>query len=89
MTSISSRHAAFVYILTNKHNTTFYVGITNDLRTRVWEHRKKQDKGSFTSRYNLYKVVYFEGFELITDAIARELHEEPNSALENQTNQKW
>lgn len=72
-------HAAWVYILTNKNNTTFYVGMTNDLRTRVWEHHTKQNKKSFTSRYNINKLIYFEGFELITDAIARE------SYIKNQT----
>ncbi len=65
-------HAAWVYILTNKHNKVLYIGVTNNLRTRVWEHRTKRNPKSFTARYNVYKLVYFEGFELITDAIARE-----------------
>jgi putative endonuclease len=64
--------SAWVYILTNKHNTTLYVGVTNDLPTRLWEHRTKQNPKSFTSRYNLYKLVYYEGHELITEAIERE-----------------
>jgi putative endonuclease len=68
-------HAAWVYILTNAHNKVLYVGVT----TRVWEHKTKQNKNSFTSKYNIYKLVYFEGFELITDAIARE------SYIKNQT----
>ena len=72
-------HAAWVYILTNAHNKVLYVGVTTDLRTRVWEHKTKQNKNSFTSKYNIYKLVYFEGFELITDAIARE------SYIKNQT----
>jgi putative endonuclease len=72
-------HIAWVYILTNTHNKVLYVGVTTDLRTRVWEHKTKQNKNSFTSKYNIYKLVYFEGFQLITDAIARE------SYIKNQT----
>lgn len=79
MNKISLNHTAWVYILTNKNNTVFYVGMTNDIRTRVWEHQSKQSKNSFTARYNIYKLVYLEGFELITDAIARE------SYIKNQT----
>jgi putative endonuclease len=62
----------FVYILTNKSNQVYYVGVTNDLRTRVWEHKTKQSPYSFTSRYNIYKLVYFENFEFIAEAIRRE-----------------
>src|SRR5688572_16812093 len=64
--------SAWIYIITNKHNTVLYVGITNDLPTRVWEHRTKQDPKSFSAKYNLYKLVYYEPFELITEAIKRE-----------------
>lgn len=46
--------------------------MTNDLPTRLWEHRTKQNPKSFTARYNLTALVYFEGYELITEAIARE-----------------
>lgn len=65
-------HTAWIYILTNEYNTTLYVGVTNDLRTRLWEHRTKQNTESFAARYNLNKLVYYEGFALITEAIARE-----------------
>jgi putative endonuclease len=58
--------------MTNKHNTTFYVGMTNNLSTRVWEHRTKRNPKSFTAKYNLDKLVYYEGQETIIDAIARE-----------------
>jgi putative endonuclease len=64
--------AAWVYILTNANNKVLYVGVTTDLRTRAWEHKTKQNKNSFTCKYNVYKLVYFEEFELITEAIARE-----------------
>jgi putative endonuclease len=65
-------HVAWVYILTNRHHTTSYVGVTTDLRTRAWEHKTKRNPKSFTARYNIDKLIYFEGFELITDALARE-----------------
>jgi putative endonuclease len=64
--------SAWIYILANKHNTTLYTGVTNDLPTRLWEHRTKQNPNCFTARYNCYKLVYYEGFELIVAAIARE-----------------
>ena len=62
----------FVYILTNKNNTTLYVGVTANLEQRIKQHRSKVDKKSFTARYNLDKLVYFESFQMIGDAIARE-----------------
>jgi putative endonuclease len=64
--------SAWIYILTNKHNTTLYVGVTNNLPARLWEHRTKQNPKCFTARYNLYKLVYYEEFELIADAVERE-----------------
>ena len=45
--------SAWVYIITNVHHTTLYVGVTNDLPTRLWEHRTKQDPKSFSAKYNL------------------------------------
>ena len=63
---------AWVYIITNKNHTTLYVGMTNDLPTRLWEHRTKQNPSSFTARYNLSKLVYVEGFDSIDDALDRE-----------------
>lgn len=64
--------SAWIYIITNEHHTTLYVGITNDISTRMWEHRSKQNPRSFSAKYNLYKLVYYELFELITEAIKRE-----------------
>ena len=63
---------AWVYIMANKHDTTLYVGVTTDLRTRVWEHKSKSDPQSFTARYNVDKLVHVEGFEQIVKAIKRE-----------------
>ena len=60
-----------VYIMTNYLNTTFYIGITNNLLRRVYEH-KSQNKECFTSKYNLNKLVYFEITESIEVAIKRE-----------------
>ena len=61
----------YVYILTNYTNTVYYVGVTNDLLRRVYEHKNKLITG-FTSRYNLKKLVYFEVYEEIETAISRE-----------------
>jgi putative endonuclease len=60
----------FVYIMTNKYNTVLYTGVTNDLKRRVWEH--KEGLSTFTSRYRVTKLVYYEEFENIHLAIARE-----------------
>ncbi|MFZ3062927.1 MAG: GIY-YIG nuclease family protein [Actinomycetota bacterium] len=61
----------YVYIMTNKYNTTLYTGVTNDLAKRVYEHRNKLVAG-FTKKYNIGKLVYFEVFEDVNEAIARE-----------------
>ena len=60
----------FVYILTNR-TRTLYVGVTNDLVRRAYEHRSGEIPG-FTSRYKIDRLVYFEQFEDIRQAIARE-----------------
>ena len=61
----------YVYILTNKNNTVLYVGVTNDLSRRMYEHQNEQIEG-FTKRYHLHKLVFFEEFSDINDAIACE-----------------
>jgi putative endonuclease len=66
--------SAWVYIATNKRRTVLYVGITNNLQARAWEHRTKSAPNSFTARYNVHIIVYYEPFLVITDAIAREKH---------------
>jgi len=61
----------WVYILASKRNGTLYIGVTNDLVRRVWEHREGIVPG-FTKRYGVRKLVYFEAFDDIHAAIARE-----------------
>jgi len=61
----------FIYILTNKYNKVLYTGVTSDLKKRVWEHREKLVDG-FTKRCNVDKLIYYEMFADIRDAIARE-----------------
>lgn len=60
-----------VYIMTNYKNTTFYIGVTNNLLRRVMEHKAKLNKG-FSSKYNTTKLVYFELTSSIEDALNRE-----------------
>jgi putative endonuclease len=62
----------FFYILTKKNKTTLHVGVTSDLISRIYEHIEKIYPKSFTARYNLHKLVYYESFSLIEEAIARE-----------------
>lgn len=62
----------FICILINKNNTVLYVGVTSSLVERMKEHRTKKYSGSFSARYNLHKLVYWESFASITEAIARE-----------------
>ncbi len=61
----------YVYILTNKSRTTFYIGVTCDLLRRVYEHKNHSIKG-FTSKYNVVDLIYFEEYNLLIDAIKRE-----------------
>ena len=62
----------YVYIMVNENNHVIYVGITNDLVRRVCEHKNHLDKGSFTDRYNVEKLVYFEITSDVNSAISRE-----------------
>jgi predicted GIY-YIG superfamily endonuclease len=61
-----------VYILTNRHRTVLYVGVTSDLLRRIAQHRARSFPNSFASRYNLDRLVYFEVTTDIRIAIARE-----------------
>lgn len=61
----------YIYILTNAHHTTFYTGVTNNLIRRCYEHKQKL-ADSFTKKYNLDKLVYYEITGNIESAITRE-----------------
>ncbi|HDQ04829.1 MAG TPA: GIY-YIG nuclease family protein [Deltaproteobacteria bacterium] len=61
----------YVYIMTNKNNTTLYTGVKNDLPGRVFEHKNKLIEG-FTKKYNIIKVVYYEVYADVHEAILRE-----------------
>jgi len=62
----------YIYLLTNKNNTTLYVGVTANIIQRIQQHKEKFNPKSFTARYNLDKLVYYEAFQSIGDAIGRE-----------------
>ena len=84
----------FVYIMTNKNHTTLYTGVTSDLYGRTIKHRTKKYPKSFSARYNVTKLVYFETFPSIVDAIAREKQLKAGSRkqkikLINRMNPEW
>ena len=84
----------FVYIMTNDNNTVLYTGVTSNLKERVKEHKAKSHPGSFTARYNIRKLVYFESFDNITLAIKREKQIKAGSRkkkldLINSSNAEW
>ena len=60
-----------IYIMTNEINTTLYTGVTKDLKNRIYQHKNKLIE-SFTKKYNINKLVYFEIFEDVYTAISRE-----------------
>ena len=90
---MSRKKTYYVYIMTNKHNTVLYTGVTNNLLRRVQEH--KQGIGSaFTRKYNVHKLVYFEAGDSIHAAIAREKQIKAGSRqkkidLINSMNPEW
>ena len=66
------KHQYFVYVLGNKKDGVLYVGVTNDLKKRVFEHKNKRYKNSFSARYNVDKLIYFEEYRYINEARKRE-----------------
>ena len=83
----------YVYILTNWNNKVMYVGVTNDLTRRLYEHKNKLTDG-FTSRYNVHKLVYFEHTTDAYAAITREKEikawrREKKDALVEKKNPDW
>ena len=84
---------SYIYIITNINNTTLYTGVTNNLIRRIYEHKNKLVEG-FSKKYNLTKLVYYEVFEDITQAIAREKQIKGGSRkkkedLINSINKEW
>ncbi|AFN73771.1 excinuclease ABC subunit C [Melioribacter roseus P3M-2] len=83
----------YVYIMTNKHNTTLYTGMTNNLIRRVYEHKNKLTNG-FTKRYNCTKLVWYEIHDTPVNAIKREKQIKAGSRkkkldLINKLNPEW
>ena len=88
-----SKHA-YIYILTNSTNKVLYVGVTSDLTKRIQQHKKGLFQNSFTSRYKVKKLVYYEEFLNIEDAIAREKqlkagNRQKKIDLVNKRNPEW
>jgi putative endonuclease len=84
----------FVYIMTNDNDTVLYTGVTSSLKGRVGDHKNRIHPGSFTSRYSIRKLVYFECFDKIGDAIKREKQIKAGSRkkkldLINSRNHEW
>jgi putative endonuclease len=83
----------YVYILTSDNSKVLYTGVTNNLLKRVYEHKEKTIKG-FTSKYNINRLVYYEVFENIEEAIKREKQIKGGSRnkkerLINKFNPRW
>ena len=74
----------YVYIITNKSNSTLYVGVTNNLERRLFEHKNKLVDG-FSKRYNLTKLLYFEETSDINSAIQREKQIKAYSRLKKES----
>ena len=87
------KRQAAVYLLTNKPDGTLYTGVTSDLSIRVWQHKNRVMKG-FSARYNLNRLVYFELFEDMYEAISREKQikagsREAKTKLIGRNNPEW
>ncbi len=83
-----------IYMMTNEFNTVIYTGVTSDLLSRISEHKNKKYFDSFTSRYKISKLIYYETFHDIEEAIAREKQIKGGSrknkvALIESINPKW
>ena len=83
----------YIYILTNQKNGTLYIGVTSDLVKRIWQHKNKF-VDSFSKKYTLDKLVYYETFNDIESAIQREKklknwHRQWKINLINENNPEW
>lgn len=59
----------FTYIISNHFGSVLYIGVTSDIRHRLWQHRTKFFPNSFSAKYNLSKLVFYKFFDTITEAI--------------------
>lgn len=83
-----------IYILTNYQRSTLYIGVTSDLRSRIYEHQNKIYPSSFSARYNLTLCIYYEIFPSIEEAINREKQlkrwsRSKKESLINKFNKEW
>ncbi len=69
---MKKEHIYYLYILSCKRNKILYIGITNNLFSRVFQHKLKINPDSFTAKYNIKRLVYYEEYQYIQDAILRE-----------------
>ena len=86
--------AGYVYIMTNKNKSTLYIGVTNDLCRRIYEHKNHIIKDSFTDKYNLENCIYYEEFPYFDLAIRREKelkkwNRQKKEDLINKKNPEW
>ncbi len=83
-----------VYIVTNKNKTVLYIGVTSNLKVRIWQHKNKFYKNSFTARYNCDMLVFYQTFPTILEAIHEEKRLKAGNRkrkidLINQLNPDW
>lgn len=91
---METNRKGYVYILFNKRNGTLYIGVTSSLKRRVYEHKTKLHPDSFTARYSIDKLGYFEEYVSIKEAIEREKQIKGGSrakkiALIESSNPEW
>ncbi len=87
-------NVGYVYIMTNKNHTTIYIGVTNDLCRRIYEHKNHINNNSFTDKYNLEYCIYYEEFQSFNTAINREKelkkwNKQKKDELINKKNPEW
>lgn len=84
----------YIYIITNKKDGVLYIGFTKDLRRRIYQHKNKVHPTTFSARYNLDMLVYYEGFDTQEESILRESrlkkwNREWKTNLINEFNPEW
>jgi putative endonuclease len=89
-----ANHVAWVYMMTTQSNTAIYAGFTTRIITRVWEHTTKRNPTSFTARYKVNKLVYYQGFLSVAEAEQAEQYIKGKNrdwkrALISKHNPKW